>query len=54
MEILFDVVGTCRSCGCTDFDACDDDGFPCSWVEDDLCSACPDPTELLSLGRDPE
>ncbi len=27
----------CRSCGCTDNNAC----FPaCSWVEPDLCSAC--------------
>ena len=34
-------VQTCRVCGCTDFDACiEADGFPCCWVEDELCSAC--------------
>lgn len=27
----------CRVCGCTDDTACADG---CSWVEDDLCSAC--------------
>jgi hypothetical protein len=27
----------CRKCGCADDRACDP---PCSWVEDDLCSAC--------------
>lgn len=27
----------CRVCACTEDDACDP---PCSWVEDDLCSAC--------------
>lgn len=52
-ELLFDA-RTCGSCGCTDHDACvDDEGWPCEWVEVDLCSACPDPMELLSLGRDP-
>jgi hypothetical protein len=31
----------CRNCGCTDDRAClDRIGFPCSWVADDLCSAC--------------
>ena len=33
----------CRVCGCTD-DDCSDcierTGYPCEWVEDDLCSAC--------------
>ena len=34
-------VPSCRVCGCTDFNACiEADGFPCCWVEDDLCSAC--------------
>ena len=34
-------VQSCRVCGCTDFDACiEPDGFPCCWVERDLCSAC--------------
>jgi len=30
-------IRTCRECGCTDDDACEGG---CSWVEDDLCSAC--------------
>lgn len=33
----------CRICGCTETTPCvDDRGFPCSWVESDLCSACDD------------
>lgn len=32
---------SCRVCGCTDFSPCTEaDGFPCCWVERDLCSAC--------------
>jgi hypothetical protein len=31
---------SCRECGCTEHDACITKGTPCSWVEDDLCSAC--------------
>jgi len=35
--------GVCRECGCTD-DNCEQcieaTGEPCTWVEDDLCSAC--------------
>lgn len=30
----------CRVCGCTEDNACMTEGVPCSWVEDDLCSAC--------------
>lgn len=33
----------CRICGCTDDDCqqcIEKTGEPCSWVEDDLCSAC--------------
>jgi hypothetical protein len=30
---------TCRECGCTDERACEGG---CSWVEEDLCSACAD------------
>ena len=31
----------CRVCGCTDYSPCiEADGFPCCWVERDLCSAC--------------
>jgi hypothetical protein len=29
--------GVCRECGCSDEAPCDGG---CSWVEDDLCSAC--------------
>jgi len=38
----------CRVCGCTDEDACATLTGPCSWVEQDLCSACVDRPE-----RDP-
>ena len=30
----------CRVCGCTTFHACKTETGYCSWVEDDLCSAC--------------
>ncbi len=31
----------CRVCGCTEFSPClDENGEPCHWAEDDLCSAC--------------
>ena len=31
----------CRVCGCTDPSPCiEPDGFPCCWVERDLCSSC--------------
>lgn len=35
--------GTCRVCGCTDNDCSGCihlTGYPCTWVEPDLCSAC--------------
>jgi hypothetical protein len=32
-------VRSCRSCGCTDDDAC---AGGCWWVEEDLCSSCAD------------
>jgi hypothetical protein len=37
-------VRTCRACGCTDVNACLNDGTgqPCHWVAEDLCSACGD------------
>ncbi len=31
---------TCRNCGCTDYEACEEG---CEWVEGDLCSACVKP-----------
>jgi hypothetical protein len=34
-------IRSCRVCGCTDDKAClGDDGNPCYWIEDNLCSAC--------------
>ncbi len=42
----------CRICGCTDITACQhDDGTPCAWVDDDLCSVCHD-AEIASVQRD--
>jgi len=39
-----DPVQACRSCGCWQYDACEDeDESPCDWVEPDLCSACARP-----------
>ena len=35
--------GICKVCGCTDGDCSqciNAQGFPCHWVEDDLCSRC--------------
>lgn len=31
---------TCRSCGCSESNACVTEGTPCHWIEEDLCSAC--------------
>jgi len=30
----------CRICACSDADPCLDDRGPCSWISQDLCSAC--------------
>jgi len=30
----------CRRCGCTEFDPCFTVDGACSWVEENLCSAC--------------
>ena len=36
----------CRHCGCTDLTAClHDDGMPCAWVDDDLCTLCQEKQE---------
>ena len=35
-------IRACRHCGCTDFSAC---AGGCSWVAEDLCSACVEPAE---------
>lgn len=33
----------CRECGCTDMTHClHEDGSPCAWMEDDLCTVCAD------------
>ena len=40
------LIQMCRVCGCTDEDCTQcikRTGRPCSWVEDDLCSACKSP-----------
>lgn len=39
---LFDAEDrVCRGCGCDSRHAClGEDGVPCHWVEDDLCSVC--------------
>ena len=32
---------SCRICGCTDWNACiEPDGYPCCWIEENLCSNC--------------
>lgn len=31
---------TCRTCGCTDANACLVNGIPCHWVSPEECSAC--------------
>lgn len=39
----------CRICACTDYDGCRSaHGVTCSWVEDDLCSACAPATTGVS------
>jgi hypothetical protein len=38
-------IRACRRCNCTELDACLDSAGPCSWVENDLCSACLTPRE---------
>ena len=35
---------SCKICGCTDYCACNP---PCSWIEEDLCSACGIPEETI-------
>ncbi|HRH71438.1 MAG TPA: hypothetical protein PLB89_18200 [Flavobacteriales bacterium] len=38
----------CRVCHCTEMNACvSEDGVPCHWVEEDLCSACDPDDEAL-------
>lgn len=53
---------SCRSCGCTDDRGCPASeaaaaaGYPptCSWIEEDLCSACEDHSvhEPVASGHD--
>ena len=31
---------SCRECGCTELEACVENGMTCSWFADDLCSFC--------------
>lgn len=39
---------SCERCGCTELEACPDDGTggPCAWVRPGLCSACATDAEL--------
>ncbi len=38
----------CRACGCTENNACIcNDGLPCAWAEDDLCTACEEDGHVL-------
>lgn len=30
----------CRSCGCSEFDPCDEGGRGCAWAQPDLCTSC--------------
>ena len=38
--LALDVDAVCRSCGCSDDDACETEAGRCFWIEADLCSAC--------------
>ena len=45
-----DIFRTCGFCGCTDISACvHEDGTPCAWIDDDLCSVC---DEKMPVVRD--
>lgn len=44
----------CRECGCTDDDCSgciERTGEPCSWIEEDLCSACAPPQQSVPSWR---
>ncbi len=52
VEIITIETQACRVCGCTDLDCrccIERTGMPCSWVEDNLCSACVE-RELAARG----
>jgi len=43
------MIQVCGICGCTDEDACiDEGGWPCWWVQPDLCSEC---AQKMALGQ---
>jgi hypothetical protein len=47
----------CRSCGCTDYSACDTLTGPCAWLHtyDDntgICSGCPSDTKTFGTNQD--
>lgn len=51
-----DDCGPCRICGCTNDDCrqcIERTGYPCSWVEVDLCSACAAAGEEMAGGQTP-
>lgn len=37
---VVETVRCCRVCGCAEHDACVLDDTPCTWLGEDLCSAC--------------
>jgi hypothetical protein len=43
--------GTCKRCGCSNFDACvdPDTGHACYWVKEDVCSACATTSEVTTM-----
>ena len=41
--------GRCRECGCVEWMACQTAEGPCYWVEPDLCSACGEARDFLSV-----
>lgn len=42
------IIRECRVCGCTDITACvHDDGSPCAWVDEDLCTVCDDKSPIV-------
>lgn len=55
-EDNFAEMRNCRACGCTDLDCrqcIQKTGQPCSWVEEDLCSACVEQESMILVpGRD--
>lgn len=43
----------CRLCGCTEMNACIQDGEACYWVDLDLCSGCADSVTEIPAAHPP-